>query len=152
MDNQTQDRDVPKPGEATFALDPGDERTIENRGGIEAVVSGTAEGRPAAGATTEGGRDVGITGANVEETDEDRGAAGTGMADGGQSGLSTTGLVFGDSAPAGAGPTEGSVSGTAAPRVEMTDVGVADMNSAAMSLPDDGTAGARVEDEDGSPL
>lgn len=148
---QTQSADAPAAG-ATFALDPDDPRTVENRGGLEAVAGGEPTGHSVSGNTGAGGADVGITGANVEDTDEDRGAAGTGQADGGQLGLSTTGLVFGDSAPAGAGPTEGSASGAHAPRVEMTDVGLADVNEADMSLPGDGTAGARVEDDEGNPL
>jgi hypothetical protein len=110
---QTEDTNVPKAGEATFALDPNDQRTVENRGGIDAVMSEGPTGHAASGDTTAGGGAVGIT---------------------------------------GVGPTEGSAAGATAPRVEMTDVGLVDVNAADMSLPDDGTTGARAEDENGNVL
>jgi hypothetical protein len=97
---QAQPGDAPVGDGATFALDPNDPRTLDNRGGLEAVAGGEPSGHSMAGAD----------------------------------------------------PAEGSASGAAMPQVEMTDVGLVDASAADMSLPRDGTAGARVEDEVGNPL
>jgi hypothetical protein len=47
--------------------------------------------------------------------------------------MGTTGMAAPDSGPPGAGPVEGSQSGATAPRVEMTDIGLVDVNTTDVS-------------------
>ena len=140
------------PDDATFELAPDDPRRSDNRGGLENIISEATEGSTA-GTNGEqydgGGGDVGTTGINATHVEDAVGATGTGRSNSGQVDLSTTGMAAPDTGPAAAGPVEGSASGATAPRVEMTDIGLVDVNSADMSQPD---GGARVEDKDGNPM
>jgi hypothetical protein len=142
--------------DTTFELGADDPRSTENRGGLESIVGEVREGSTAGTNGRQydgGGGDVGTTGAGAGEVDDAVGARGTGSSNRGQVDLSTTGMVAPDSGPAEAGPIQGSASGATAPRVEMTDIGLVDVNVADMSPPGDGPDdGARVEDEDGNPL
>ena len=136
--------------DATFELPADDPRRTDNRGGLDTVIGASGEGTSGSGIAP-GAAAMGTTGANVANVnvDDDVGATRTGQSNSGQLNLNTTGMFVPDT-----GPVEGSASGAVAPKVEMTDVGLVDVNAVDMSLPDDeeAGAGARVEDEDGNPL
>ena len=118
---------------ATFSLDEDDPRRTDNRGGLEATLSGE---------TTPAGDDVGAsalgtTGADMNNPKlgaaDDVGAAGSGTAGSGRVDMSTTGMAAPDAGPPGAGPVEGSASGATPPRVEVTDIGLVDVNTTDVS-------------------
>lgn len=138
-----------------FAVPSDDPRNTHNRGGLASLSGNTDEN------TAPGPANMGTTGADLAQTDpqHDLGAVGTGGANSSQidvSSASSTSLADAETGPPGVGPVEGSRSGVVAPHVEMTDIGLVDLNSADMSVPsaeeDDGTLGARVEDADGNLL
>jgi len=153
----------PTPDDAILELAPDDPRRTDNRGGLEAIIEKGEEaadaGPDGARRTDPGSADAGMTGADPANTDHDLGAAGTGGGDSsaantGRLDMSTVGAVAPNSDPAGAGPVEGSRSGAVAPKVEVSDIGLMDLNTADMSLPEDESegGGARVDDADGNPL
>lgn len=119
---------------ATFQLDQNDPRRTDNRGGLEATMP-TPEGASAPSTNNDSddriASDAGTTGADVSKTTDNRdvGAAGSGTANSGQINTGTTGMAAPDSGPPGVGPVEGSQSGATAPKVEMTDIGLMDVNA-----------------------
>jgi hypothetical protein len=112
---------VPREG-ATFAVDE------KRRSGDDIPDPDTTLNQP----TTTGASNAGTTGADVAHINDDLGAVDTGergQGSGfGQVDLDTTSLFASDRGPAGAGPVEGSASGATAPRLEMTDIGLVDLN------------------------
>lgn len=141
------------PDNATFDLPPDDPRRTDNRGGLDATITSPDEDPPHGG-TTIGGADVGTTDADLSQVEDDAGAALSGKSNSGQIDAGTRGMVMPDDGPPAAGPVEGSATGATAPRIEMTDIGLVDLNSADMGVVEDekGSMGARVEDADGNPL
>jgi hypothetical protein len=143
---------------AAFAIAADDPRSTQSRGGLAADISGAADVPTEVSAAGEGAADLAITHADMSAVQDDAGAGGTGggTATSGQITTNTTGLFASHSGPPGVGPVEGSRSGISAPEVEMTDVGLMDVNAVDMSVTgDDETTqggGARVEDKDGNPL
>ena len=142
-----------------FDLPADDPRRLENRQGVREFAESSAEPMshemnaaelgPAAdgttGVATPQAHDVGAGGVVVSSVAEDSVS------------YNTTGLLGTGSGPAGVGPIEGSASGApvTAPQVEITDVGAVDMSVAGpdfLAGQEDGTMGARVENENGEPL
>ncbi len=144
--------------EATFAIAPDDPRSTQVRGGLEADLGGVNDHPTEVNAAGEGAADLGTTSADLGATQDDVGAVGTGAgtAGSGQLSMNTTGLFAPHSGPPGVGPVEGSRTGIEAPQVEMTDIGLVDVNMVDMSVTEDDEniqgGGARVEDADGNPL
>jgi len=150
--------------EATFAISPDDPRSTQSRGGLGADISGVADTPTEVSAAGEGPADLGTTGTTTSHSFEDVGATddvgalstGVGTANSGQLTTNTTGLWHSHSGPPGVGPTEGSASGATSPQVEMTDIGLVDVNMVDMSVTEDDDTiqggGARVEDAEGNPL
>ncbi|HEY0076174.1 MAG TPA: hypothetical protein VGB77_18880 [Abditibacteriaceae bacterium] len=130
---------------ATFQLDENDPRRTDNRGGLDAVFP-TPEGASAPSANTDDriASDAGTTGADLSEveTTHDVGASGSGTANSGQVNIGTTGMAAPDSGPPGVGPVEGSQSGATAPKVEMTDIGLMDVNTTDIGVLGEPTDGA----------
>lgn len=129
----------------TFQLDADDPRRTDNRGGLEATQP-TNEG--AAGESSPAkdsiASDDGITGADVSKTGPTEAhnvGATVGSSQQGQMDMSTTGMVAPKFAPPGVGPVEGSQSGANAPQVEVTDIGLMDVNSTDVSVLAEPTAG-----------
>jgi hypothetical protein len=145
MSNQNDQGNNEQPTGATFQLDANDPRRTDNRGGLEATFP-TPEGASAPSANTDDriAPDEGTTGANVSavETTHDVGASGTGQASSGQLNMGTTGMAAPDSGPPGVGPVEGSQSGATAPKVEMTDIGLMDVNTTDIGVLGEPTDGA----------
>jgi hypothetical protein len=124
MSDNRQDETTTNPREgATFAVDE------KRRSGDDIPDPDTTLNQP----TTAGASDAGTTAATVTQVEDDLGAADTGergQGSGfGQVDLDTTGLFASDRGPTGAGPVEGSRSGVTAPKLEMTDVGLVDVNA-----------------------
>ena len=130
---------------AGFEMSEDDPRRTDNRGGLEATLP-TPEGfsAPPQPTANERGEDPGgagnadgTTGADMSRpklgASDDVGAAGSGTANSGQVNMGTTGMAAPDAGPPGAGPVEGSQSGAVAPREEMTDVGLVDVNTTDVS-------------------
>lgn len=142
MSNQNNDQQT---SGATFQLDENDPRRTDNRGGLEATLP-TPEGASAPSANTDDriAADAGTTGADVSQTEEthDVGASGSGTANSGQINMSTTGMAAPDNGPPGVGPVEGSQSGATAPKVEMTDIGLMDVNTTDIGVLGEPTDGA----------
>ncbi|HEX8234429.1 MAG TPA: hypothetical protein VF600_00585 [Abditibacteriaceae bacterium] len=144
--------------EAAFAVAPDDPRSTQVRGGLEADLGGVNDHPTEVNAAGEGAANLGTTSADLSATQDDAGAVGTGAgtANSGQLTMNTTGLFAPHSGPPGVGPVEGSRTGIEAPQVEMTDIGLVDVNMVDMSVTGDDDniqgGGARVEDEDGNPL
>ncbi|MBV9470196.1 MAG: hypothetical protein JO316_03025 [Abitibacteriaceae bacterium] len=140
-----------------FAVPADDPRNTRNRGGL-AADAGTVIGGSSGDSAGPGPANMGTTGADLANTDpeHDLGARGTGGANSGQldvSSVSSISMADAQSGPPGVGPVEGSQSGAVAPRVEMSDVGLVDLNTTDVTADaGDGTMGARVEDADGNPL
>lgn len=142
-------RDVASAGAsdgAAFEIEENDPRHTENRGGLEATLP-TPEGAsaPPADRDERDASDAGTTGADMNSPrsggNHDTGAGGTAHAGSGQLNMGTTGMAAPDAAPPGAGPVEGSQSGAVAPRVEMTDVGLVDLNETDLGTLGEPTAG-----------
>lgn len=129
--------------DATFALAPDDPRRTENRGGLDAIIDAgaTAAGAPGTHDIEDEGPMTGATGGNAADATHDLGATDTGETGGGTGGgpveRNTTGLAMTDAGPAAAGPIEGSASGATVPKIEMTDIGLVDVNQADMNAPGD---------------
>jgi hypothetical protein len=144
--------------EAAFAVAPDDPRSTHVRGGLNADTGGVTDKPTEVTAAGEGAADLGTTHADAANVQDEVGAGGTGAgtANSGQLTMNTTGLFAPHSGPPGVGPVEGSRTGVEAPQVEMTDVGLVDINATDMSVTGDDDhlqgGGARVEDEDGNPL
>jgi hypothetical protein len=147
---QKKDTSAATAEDATFA-DADDPRRTDQRGGLAATLGGP-DGQESNGAGP-GRDDLGTTDAAARYTGDSTGAAGSGRSNNGQVDLSTTGMVAPDSGPAATGPVEGGRSGATEVEVEMTDVGLVDVNSADNTLPGEaGDEGARVEDAAGNLL
>ncbi len=118
---------------ATFSLEEDDPRRTDNRGGLEATLPGGATPEP----DDVGASALGTTGADMSRPKlggaDDVGATQSGAAGTGRVDMSTTGMAAPDAAPPGAGPVEGSASGATPPRVEVTDVGLVDVNTTDVS-------------------
>lgn len=143
---------------AGFEMAPDDPRSVNRRGGLEAVIERGTEKLssepsakdmgPAAAGTTGGDFDPKYAGAGAPSAD-------TTAVDSGIVELNTTGAFGSGAEPPGVGPSE-SIIGTRAPQLEMTDVGLIDIASTDMSVTGDDehrqSGGARVEGADGQPL
>lgn len=143
---------------AGFEMAPDDPRSVNRRGGLEAVMERSAEPMSHEPTAEEmGPADAGITSGDFDPKYAGAGATGasTTDVDSGIVNLNTTGSFGSSSQPPGVGPSE-SVIGTRAPQLEMTDVGLVDIASTDMSVTGDDEnlqgGGARVEGEDGQPL
>lgn len=141
-----------------FEMAPDDPRSVNRRGGLEAVVECSTEKldyEPTA--QEQGPADAGITGGDFEAKYVGAGSTGadTTSVDSGIVNLNTTGEMGSMSEPPGVGPSE-SIIGTRAPRIEMTDVGLVDVAMTDMSVTGDDenqqSGGARVEDKNGNVL
>ncbi|MDF2441586.1 MAG: hypothetical protein JWN98_2570 [Abditibacteriota bacterium] len=170
MNSPNQDHDTKSTSTHEHARDAGfemaddDPRRTDNRGGLAAIVDAgeTASEENAA----DQGRDV--SGAGNLGTQQSEVAVGSGVssaggaADTGQSTVSNqidasaTRLHAPKTGVPGVGELDSYASGATAPQVEMTDIGLVDVNSADMSVTgnDDTNASgdARVEGADGQPL
>ncbi|HVF84509.1 MAG TPA: hypothetical protein VM821_00895 [Abditibacteriaceae bacterium] len=141
-----------------FEMAPDDPRSVNRRGGLEAVMERSAE--PMSHEPTAkdmGPADMGTTGGDFDPKYVGAGATGanTTDVDSGIVNLNTTGSFGSSSEPPGVGPSE-SIIGTRAPQLEMTDVGLVDLASTDMSVTGDDEnqqgGGARVDGADGQPL
>lgn len=123
---------------ATFELDADDPRRTDNRGGLEATQP-TNEGATAPSNQDDSpiASDDGTTSADVSKTGpvaaHDVGAN-SGTIQSGKLDMQTTGLVSANDGVPGVGPREGSQSGASAPQVEVTDIGLIDVNSTDVSV------------------
>lgn len=123
---------------ATFALDADDPRRTDNRGGLEGTQP-TNEGASATSAHDDNpiASDDGITSANVSKAGPTAAhdvGANSGAADSGNLNMNTTGMVAPKDGLPGVGPVEGSQSGASAPQVEVTDIGLMDVNATDVSV------------------
>ena len=143
---------------AGFEMASDDPRSVNQRGGLEAVMERSAE--PLSYEPTAkdmGPADMGTTGGDFDPKYVGAGApsADTTAVDSGIVDLNTTGAFGSGAEPPGVGPSE-SVIGTRAPQLEMTDVGLVDIASTDMSVTGDDEnrrgGGARVDGADGQPL
>ncbi len=153
--NATDDKTLSGTG---FEMSEDDPRSVNNRGGIEAIAERSTEKLsyeptakdlgPAADGTTGGDFDPKYVGAGSSGAD-------TTTVDSGIVNLNTAGELGSMAEPPGVGPSE-SVIGTRSTQLEMTDVGLVDVASTDMSVTGDddhqASGGARVEDENGNLL
>ncbi len=153
VDNQQ----PPHAHDSGFELPADDPRRTDNRGGLENIIN-QGEDAYEAGQASLNERDTtgaGNTGVLEGDAPGGVGAGGSGAGSPGQI-QPHTNIHAPKTGPIGAGEVEGGRSGATEPQVEMTDIGLVDVNMVDMSVTEDDDniqgGGARVEDADGNPL